>query len=701
MEDEVDTTSSDQPTTDTASTPTETSYALSDSKASAPLKALSTVTKTLTNSRKAMSFNNNSINLAGTLKRLSGVVQHMRSEKMATNLTKLVSMTHLGNGRSTLSAMFLKRKRSTITSTPSSVEGSSNSNNIISKTTSTTGNMHLSEEEDFQTLFLSSIVRETMQLTLEGLATIYGAPLSTGRGSDDEGSTFFSTPTKASSSSTTTLPSTNSSSGSSSSCSTRLSIEQFFRVMKFFQTCDDETSMQIGKYPLSPPLSPQHADALKSTSLPPAPPPTPAAPHSSSSSSCLYSPAPPSSSTKVPQSAPGQLSIGELVFARFIDRDGDGFISMDDVLAVQAMVLQRSREFIKVIFRVYVEAVWYPGRQVNLVNHLKYAPTRVNLTAQESESEERSNSSTRNINSNKLMNNHLDVVEPPKHITARHVAAIFARYGYLSSDGSQVFSVLHAALTKKKGLDLKDYLEDGEDRNHSVGDDCSSDTSSTRSSTKRRSSAREGSSTAELISSMKTTTLSGSESATTALDGVGSGASGGSKGKEAEVVSSNAKMDIEDFCQACELDDVLLQVLFLTSRRKISSVIKMAESQFYQEQERLSELSQETREDAPTPDVPLQQLSSSSIASAILLAELRETLEAQQAWENRSQETHFPIAKAIRQSVGQGIMDLAVGGLQKAAQILEARYETTGDSMIGSSFPTTIYDNDYDDDIVG
>lgn len=37
-----------------------------------------------------------------------------------------------------------------------------------------------------------------------------------------------------------------------------------------------------------------------------------------------------------------------LIVCKFIDRDGDGFISADDIFATQAQVLQRSEAFLKV-----------------------------------------------------------------------------------------------------------------------------------------------------------------------------------------------------------------------------------------------------------------------------------------------------------------------------------------------------------------
>lgn len=36
------------------------------------------------------------------------------------------------------------------------------------------------------------------------------------------------------------------------------------------------------------------------------------------------------------------------VLNRFVDRDGDGYITADDIFAVQAMLMQRSEVFLRV-----------------------------------------------------------------------------------------------------------------------------------------------------------------------------------------------------------------------------------------------------------------------------------------------------------------------------------------------------------------
>lgn len=66
-----------------------------------------------------------------------------------------------------------------------------------------------------------------------------------------------------------------------------------------------------------------------------------------------------------------------ILMCKFVDSDGDGLISHEDIMLAQARIHQRSPEFLKILFRAYVDSVWYPGRNINhvsksLKNLLKY-----------------------------------------------------------------------------------------------------------------------------------------------------------------------------------------------------------------------------------------------------------------------------------------------------------------------------------------
>ena len=62
-------------------------------------------------------------------------------------------------------------------------------------------------------------------------------------------------------------------------------------------------------------------------------------------------------------------NITGMFICRFIDQDGDGYISADDLFTTQALVIQRSEVFLRAMFRVYSESIWYPGRNLNFVNY--------------------------------------------------------------------------------------------------------------------------------------------------------------------------------------------------------------------------------------------------------------------------------------------------------------------------------------------
>lgn len=110
-------------------------------------------------------------------------------------------------------------------------------------------------------------------------------------------------------------------------------------------------------------------------------------------------------------------------------RDGDGFISAEDVFTTQALILQRSREFLKVVFRLYVESVWYPGRQLNIIN--------LQLQANRTSAGKSSGGSSVLPDANR--DKGTTIMEPPKFISGKHVAAVFERVGLDPEGGIQVY----------------------------------------------------------------------------------------------------------------------------------------------------------------------------------------------------------------------------------------------------------------------
>lgn len=123
------------------------------------------------------------------------------------------------------------------------------------------------------------------------------------------------------------------------------------------------------------------------------------------------------------------------------DRDGDGFISAEDVFTTQALILQRSKEFLRVVFRLYVESVWYPGRQLNIIN----------LQLQTNRGSGGKGGGT-SILPDANREKGSTIMEPPKYITGKHVAAVFERVGLDPEGGVKVFKALCEAMRQRDDM---------------------------------------------------------------------------------------------------------------------------------------------------------------------------------------------------------------------------------------------------------
>lgn len=129
--------------------------------------------------------------------------------------------------------------------------------------------------------------------------------------------------------------------------------------------------------------------------------------------------------------------IPALILCRFVDRDGDGFISAEDVFTSQALILQRSKEFLRVVFRLYVESVWYPGRQLNIINLQLQANRGLGAKA----------GSGTSILPDASRDKGGTIMEPPKFITSKHVSAVFERVGLDPAGGVKVALRFFAFIT--------------------------------------------------------------------------------------------------------------------------------------------------------------------------------------------------------------------------------------------------------------
>eukprot|EP01034_Spumella_vulgaris_P043300 gene43300-53758_t len=109
------------------------------------------------------------------------------------------------------------------------------------------------------------------------------------------------------------------------------------------------------------------------------------------------------------------------------------------------------------IFRIYIEALWYPGRNMNVMNVMQTTHMRGNP---EPEMVMTTSSDKLNVSSSKKTmtenNMPIDVVEPPKFITGRHVAAVFEKLGYDQAAGQKVFTILCEILSHQNSTKLKE-----------------------------------------------------------------------------------------------------------------------------------------------------------------------------------------------------------------------------------------------------
>ena len=131
------------------------------------------------------------------------------------------------------------------------------------------------------------------------------------------------------------------------------------------------------------------------------------------------------------------VGLGRLVMLDFIDRDGDGFVTGEDLFTAQVLMVTLNELYLKALFRYYQEAVWYRGRKANLGRALETHKRRsnVDISSRDKEKEKLDVESGKSVTMN-------DFVPPPKFITAKHVGAVFQNFGFEFGHGIQVFNIL-------------------------------------------------------------------------------------------------------------------------------------------------------------------------------------------------------------------------------------------------------------------
>lgn len=159
------------------------------------------------------------------------------------------------------------------------------------------------------------------------------------------------------------------------------------------------------------------------------------------------------------------------------------------------------------------------------------------------------------------------MVEPPKLITARHVAAVFEKMGYDPAAGTKVFGVLLELLAQEKARLLEEESEEQEEASGAGGSsttgsgtaDPDDDEVPARSS--EHQSAKEGLPAPPLYARKPRSSFTAFSSANS-------------------IAQSNGKMDVSDFIKAVEIDDVLVQAMSRRARQKMQRLMQRAEEQY-------------------------------------------------------------------------------------------------------------------------
>lgn len=285
-------------------------------------------------------------NLNGTLKLLSKHVSRLRSTKIATNLTRLATLMRNGQNNSSNSALTLADKflvvkdaeklRSSIPekgSLSSNVTDAERASSVdpsafTSSLQQTAALLAAGENgEEEMMMFQNSELRDAIAIVIAKLTHNYQGDSQDGNNSvsSDGGDISCSPPNQ----SLAPTPSLN----TNSFAVAGLSIDQFILLLQHLHYAPSSTGQ----------MKPMN-----------------------------------------------RANVGALLFSRFVDRDGDGYITLDDMVNAQAMILQRSESFLRVsscccylcchsshtgflqlLFRIYLESQWYPGRQLNFMNLLK------------------------------------------------------------------------------------------------------------------------------------------------------------------------------------------------------------------------------------------------------------------------------------------------------------------------------------------
>ena len=252
------------------------------------------------------------------------------------------------------------------------------------------------------------------------------------------------------------------------------------------------------------------------------------------------------------------------------------------------------------------------------------------------------------------------VVEPPKFITARHVAAVFEKLGFEPSAGQKAFTILCEALTRIK-TENKDKIDEADEDNHQYshyhGD---SPPPPPNAALARAFEDMDEGETPRKVGQYGTPEVSSNKHvATNTANTSSSNNTNGTNPADKASNNTNAKMDLHDFVRAVELDDILIQVIFRRTRYKMVSLFQEAEQKVRTQSEEDSQKNGSffTEETVSTKEDPnmlrdesisrksmRNRLSSKDVTANLIEEELKGLLSNLRTSESRPA---FPIANAV------------------------------------------------------
>jgi len=380
-----------------------------------------------------------------------------------------------------------------------------------------------------------------------------------------------------------------------------------------------------------------------------------------------------------------------LFLCRFIDRDGDGFISADDLFTTQALIMQKNELFLRAVFRMYTEAVWYPGRQLNLASYHR--------SPRKTASPQSGHTAILDTESGASA----DVVEPPKFITARHIGEVFSKIGYKPETGKHIFTVLCCVLKRRRDMIEANAVSEKSEKLAAAGAGARAAEKESPASKSRHNPLEDsfdGSNLSEELKrallpdppavdvSKRTSKMPPSNTDASSLmlrlpTNASMSSNGSSNDMEqlaypddpdiqaaavAMASSGTSKMDINDFMEACHMDDVLVQAVLRKPRQRFLELLDKL---------------QVARTDSPEPYGNGGERTTelhAAMGHGIDTSALEQELIAALALVEKESKSSFPLANAVKRATLHAAFELAASVTVGAQNLINGLSETMLDS---------------------